>query len=302
MLSLRGLLVLAALSWVGPELSAAPQLLGSFNPAQGGQLNSIAFDPVGDLIYAHFSLNDSVHVYDRNGVFQGTVAKPSGLGGNDDDMDFADEAININGTVVAANSLLLIENDNNPPRIIGADKDTGTPTATQNFSSSAVGQWVGGAYSHDRDTFFTADWTLDKVQEVNASNGSILNTFSINPSAAAPGFDFFFGDLDVLRADGNLYLASDSQNTIRVLDPTGAFVADINVGALGVFDMSGIAFDDSRGEAWISSTNGRIYHLAGFDGLSQIVPEPSSLVLFAGLGSLLFVVGWRQRRCVSRGS
>ena len=57
------------------------------------------------------------------------------------------------------------------------------------------------------------------------------------------------------------------------------FIDSFNPAELG--QLNGIAFDDLTGEAWISSTNGTIYHLGGFEA----IPEPSTLALW-GTGFL----------------
>ena len=131
------------------------------------------------------------------------------------------------------------------------------------FEGAAVGQWTGGGYSLARGTFFTSDWNRNFIQEVDASDGTILGEFPIRP-AGSPAWDFFYSDLEVLDADGNLYLVSDSQTSIRAMSPTGVWGGDFQVGSLGVSGMSGIAIDDETGEAWISSQNGNVYRLSGF--------------------------------------
>ena len=264
----------AAMLSAGLASSASAQLeyIGQFNPTEGGAINSIGFNRDRDEIVVHFSGSTAVHVYDRSGAFLRSFTKPSGIGGNDDDLEFADEAVNVGGTIVPAGALYVIENDNDPPRIVAADAVTGAVLAQQAFSGSAIGQWTGGSYHHDRGTFFCCDWTGDVIQEVDASDGSILNEFPIVPDGA-PHFDFFYSDVEVHRADGQLYLVSDSQQFIRILTPTGAYVGDFPFDGFGMTGMSGIAFDDERGEAWISSTNGNVYHLGGF---AEFAGDPCS--------------------------
>ena len=229
--------------------ATAVVLLGTFEP-EIGDLNGLGFDPVSDLIYVHAEFDSDIHIYSRSGVLKGTVPDP-GDRGNDSDIEFADEAININGTLVPANSLLAIENDSSPPRLIAANKSTGTVLATTVMDLRAIGQLTGGAFHHDRNTFFVIDWLSDSVHEVNPSTGVIVNTFDVN-NIGPVSWDAFFSDLDVSRETGYLYLVSDSQNTIRVVTATGVWVEDIDVDPLGVSQMSGIGFDDVRGELWIS--------------------------------------------------
>ena len=63
-----------------------------------------------------------------------------------------------------------------------------------------------------------------------------------------------------------------SQAVIRELSATGAFVRDIDVSPFSISGMSGIAFDDRRGEAWICSLSGSITRLAGFPGTNEGCP------------------------------
>jgi hypothetical protein len=257
----------------------------SFNPTQGGAMNSIGFDPVADEVFVHFDSSTSVHVYTRTGTFVRTITKPTApTGGVADDLEFVEESVTINGTVVPTNSLIVFENDNDPPRIVAANKATGTPAlATKNFNASTIGGWVGGAYHHDRNTFYAADFAQDNIRELNASaaggDGVIVNTFSATPAGQST-WNFSFGDVEASRQNNNLYLVSDvHDNTIRVLSPTGAFVANLTVTG-GLPDPAGIALDDQRGEIWISSRDGNVYRLTGLTP----IPEPAALGLLLAAG------------------
>ena len=265
-----GLLVPAMVASAGGTLS----LVSTFDPTEGGGMNSIGYDASVDEVYVHFNHSAVIHVYSPDGTFLRTVPKPD-PGGNDDDMEFVDQAINVNGTIVPANSLIVVENDSNPPRITAADPVTGAIIAEQAFDAGAVGSWTGGSYSVARGTFFTSDFSLDVIEEVDASDGTVLNQFPIRPPGS-PAFDFFFSDVEVLNADGKLYLVSDSQDSIRILTPEGEWGGDTFIGAIGVVDATGIAFDDTTNEAWISSLNGTVYHIAGF-------PPPGCSVADVGI-------------------
>ena len=253
--------------------------IDSFNPSEIGQLNGIGFDPVSGNLFIHASANASIHVYTPTGTLVDTITDP-GDNGNDSDYEFAFQAININGVNIPANSLLIIEADNLPARLIAADKNTGATLATLSLGSVRL---TGGSFHPARATFFTIDFTADVIREIDPANGSQLNSFGFGG-----GWDAFFSDVEVLGADNNLYLVSSTQNIIRVLGETGTFIQDIDVGALGVTGMSGIAFDDLSGEAWISSTNGNVYHLGGFEA----IPEPSTAA-FIALGIICLFLGRR---------
>jgi outer membrane protein assembly factor BamB len=237
-------------------------LVGSFDPIEGSSMNSIGYSAQTQEIFVHFNFNASIHVYAPDGMFVRTIPKPY-AGGNDDDMDVVNVPVNINGTTVPAGTLLIFENEPDPPRITAVDPADGTVLAEQVFDGGAVGQWTGGAYSAARGTFFSADWSGDRIQELNGETGAILNDFTIAPPGS-PAWDFFYSDLDVLDSDGILYLVSDSQTTIRAMTPDGAWGGDFELAPFGISGMSGIAFDDSTGDAWISSTNGSVYHLSDF--------------------------------------
>lgn len=140
----------------------------------------------------------------------------------------------------------------------------GAVLAQQTFGASLVGAWTGGAYHHDRDTFFCTDWSWNALQEVNADDGAVVQQFTVNP-AGAPSFYLYYSDVDVLRASGHLYVVSSQQAFIRVMTPAGQWVTDIDVSGLGVSEMAGIAIDDGRGEAWICSQNGVVYQLGGLE-------------------------------------
>lgn len=264
---MRCVCAIGALAGLVGSASAQLNLLGSFDPPQGGAINSIGFDRGTDEVFVHFNFTTTVSVYTRTGTFLRSISKPSGVGGNDDDLEFADVPVAIGGTSVPANALLVVENDNDPPRIVAGRATDGSVLAEQDFNGQTVGAWVGGSYHYTRQTFFCADYALDALEEVNANNGDLLNTIMINPEGS-PQFDIYYGDVDSLRADGNLYVVSDAQDFIRVLTPNGAWAGDIDVSAFGVSSMAGIAFDDGRGEAWICSQNGVVYHLGGFQAFT----------------------------------
>lgn len=239
-------------------------LLGAFNPSEGVSINSIGFNESTDEVLVHFNHNWNVHVYTRSGSYLRSFAKPSGVAGNDDDLELATEPVSVGGTVVPAHSLFVVENDNDPPRIVAARATDGAVLAQQTFGASLVGAWTGGAYHHERDTFFCTDWISNAVEEVSAATGLILQQFPVSP-AGVSYFSLYYSDVDVLRDSGHLYVVSDGQALIRVMTPTGQWVADIDVSGLGISGMAGIAIDDGRGEAWICSQNGVVYQLGGLE-------------------------------------
>ncbi len=265
-----------------PRISGQIFLIDSFDPPELGEINGIAFDPVSGDLFLHQSFNSLIHEYTSLGALVNSIPDP-GSNGNDSDYEFAFQSININGTIAPPNSLLVIEGETDPQRLIAVDKTTGFLLASVNLAEP-IGSLVGGSFHPTRETFITIDWSSDLIREFDSITGNQLNSFGFGT-----GWDAFFADVEVLGADDNLYLVSDSQNTIRVLTDTGTFIQDIDAGVLGVSGMSGIAFDDLKGEAWISSTNGNIYHLGGFEA----IPEPSTGTLFA-IGIMgFFLCRWK---------
>ncbi len=277
-------LVIAAIGFLGSSAPISGQIffIDSFNPSEIDEINGIGFDPVSGHLFLHESFNTSIHEYSSTGTLLNSISDP-GSNGNDSDYEFAFQSININGTIVPPNSLLVIDGETDPQRLIAVDKTNGSLLASVNLAEP-IGVLTGGSFHLTRQTFITIDWNDDLIREFDSITGNQLNSFGFGS-----GWDAFFSDVEVLGANDNLYLVSDSQNTIRILTPTGTFVENIDVGSLGVSGMSGIAFDDLLGEAWISSINGNIYHLGGFEA----IPEPSTLALW-GTGCLCLFLFHRR--------
>lgn len=237
---------------------AAVTLVSSFEPGLS-TLVGIAFDPVSKNIFIYPDFSDAILEFTPTGTQVPPDIPLSGNPSGSFDMDFALGALNIGGTTVPNNTLLIF-NGNDGQTLRGENKNTGALLATKTLTTSSM---VGAAYHLGRKTVFDVNFSNDTIQEINPATGATLNTFSVQP-AGAPAFDVFFGDVDVNHGNGDLFIVSSSQNTIRELKPNGAFVRDIDVGALGVSGMSGITFNDGTGEAYISSTNGTVYRLSGF--------------------------------------
>lgn len=254
-----GLLVTATTLGPAQRTSAYPPLLGSFDPDLG-TLVGIGFDDVADTVFIYPDFDASIHEYMTNGTPVDTIPRP-GASSNDFDLDFAPEAMNVGGTAVAANTLLVSNGETDPETLFALDKDDGTVLDSQTLPIS--GQTTGASYHAARDSLFATDWSNDLVVEIDPSDGTSLNSFAVAP-AGSPAFDLFFSDVEVEPSSGNLLLVSDSQDRIREMTPTGAFVTDHDVSDIDTVneDMTGIAVDDSTGEIWLSSLNGKVYHVS----------------------------------------
>jgi len=237
-------------------------LISSFDPGQGS-LVAIAFDPKLSNVFVYDDFASFIRRYLPNGTFVANTAF-SGTPSDDIDIDFAPEAISIRGTNVAENSLLVANGETQPNTIGAINKITGVEILTSVTNRILpTTNLVGGAYHASRNTFFAVNYDTDTIQEINLATGISVRTFPVTPTGS-PAFDVFYGDVEINQTSGNIFVVSSSQNTIRELTPTGSFVRDIDVSAFGISGMSGIAFDDAKGEAFISSTNGRVYRLGGF--------------------------------------
>lgn len=274
-----------------PSVSRAQAtLISSFTPGVG-DLVGAAYDPVAGNVFIYPDFSDAILRFTPGGTQVPPDPASPGTPGNDYDMDFAPVSFNLGGTVVPANTLLVVNGDNSPVTLYGLNKDTGAILASVVLPVSSV----GGSFHAARGTFFNVSSTTDTIQEINAETGAILNSFGVVPGGSSP-FDVAFGDVEVNQATGNLYVVSSGQDIIRELTPTGGFVRDIAVGGLTVSGMSGIGFNDAANEAFISSTNGNVYRVGGFPGVASAAPEPSTFALLALSGLPIAGTILRRRR------
>ena len=271
----------------GSASAGGLSLVSSFNPAEGGGINSIGYDQLAEEVYIHFNGNANFHIYATDGTFLRTLPKPL-AGGNDDDIEFLTSPAIIGGVSVPVGTLISIENENDPPRIYAVSKADGSIITQQNYDGGAIGQWVGGAQASG-ETFYTVDWQGDSIQRVNSNSSVIEASFPVRP-AGSPAFDIFYGDIDVLQEDGLIYAVSSSQNVIRALLPDGSWGGDFDITGLGITGMAGIAFDDARGEAWIAGQDNEVHRVAGFppDGcvLADLAP-PLGILDLADVGGFI---------------
>lgn len=250
--------------------SAAAQIsvVSNFDPANRGSFVAIAYQPSTAEVYAYPEFGGFIDVYSVSGTLLRTVPVPGGAS-NDIDLEFAAASITIGNTVIPKGTLLVLNGENSGNETLFALDAAGQILASQ--ALSIAGQSVGFTQSHATGQLFVADWASDVVREMNPASGDEIRSFPITP-AGSPAFDMYFGDMEALQGTATLFLVSSAQNVIRELTTAGVFVRDISLQSLGVSSMSGIAFDDQRGEAWICGTNGFIYRLSGFPSDSTDCP------------------------------
>lgn len=245
-------------NWSFTTASSAA-LVSSFNPDLGA-LVAIAYDDVSGDLFIYDDFGDSIFVYTTAGVRVGGGLPRAGIGSNDIDLDFVEASTTIGSTVLPSGILLIHNGESAPGTLYGMDPGSGVVLDSLAFQTS--GQPVGGAVHTARGSFFSLSWDIDVIHEVDLATGAAIATFAPAP-VGSPAFGIFYGDLEVDPVSGNLLVVSSDQARIRVLSPTGAFVRDVDVSALGISNMSGIAWDSVGRIAWIATTNGVIYALAG---------------------------------------
>ena len=235
--------------WVGSVLDGVTKLETSVMPGFGA-LNGIAFDSSTNRIFVHADLGSTIEIFQKTGAYLGSIPDP-GANGYSSDYFFSSKDTKIGGVNVPANSLLILDDHLGAGLLIAADPDTGAIIASQNLTF-ITGEAVGGTYCATTGTFFAIDYIMDEIYEFDGSDGALLNTFSVGAD-----FDVYYGDIEFNPFDGNLYAVSSSQNLVRVFEPNGDIVEDIDL--TGVTDyLSGLSFDSHTGEAFLSTARGDI--------------------------------------------
>ena len=247
----------------GGAASGQLTLVDSFSPGIG-DLVAVGFDPATDLVWTHAGFETNMWSYTRAGAAQTSIARP---GGNADDFDLfiAPEPVDIGGTVVPKDTLLVVNGESGVAEVYAVNKATGAVLATlvTAFGQSHV---VGATYHAGRNTLFlvqdrNASTASQRslIAEINPITGAVINTFGTGSAA----WTVNYGDIEAHPTTGHLWVVSSDETTTRVFTPTGAFVAEhalpVAVGAL-----SGIGFDVARGEAWVSNpTTDALHRLGG---------------------------------------
>lgn len=243
-------------SWTFTTARSAA-LLSSFDPGLG-VLVAVAFDPIAGTLFLQPDFDPLTAEFTTQGVEVGERIPQPGLSSNDIDLDFADGPTFIRETPVPANTLLVINGEVAPATLFAVQKSDGV--VLDSLTIPATGNSVGGAFHPGRGTFFNLGWNTDVITEVDLVTGEAVSSFPVQP-AQAPPFDVYYGDMDIDPATGMLMVVSSYESAIRILTPDGAFVRDVDVGALGITSVSGIAWDEETRTAWLVSTTGIVYHV-----------------------------------------
>ena len=259
--TLLSIMIVASVMAAARETQPDLRVLGQFNSGLG-LLVSSGFDSTSDHVWVYGGSDRDLRSYTGTGGLLSSIEAP-GENANDVDIDFAPEALTIGSTAVPAGSLLFINGETGAADIYAVDKTTGAIIATLN-TAFGVSHVVGGAYHPGRKTFFLVQDNqpgaaqANRIAEIDPRTGRVLNTFQITSP-----FSVYYGDLEVSAATGNLFVVSSSESRVAEFTPAGAFVRYWALPS-GVRSLSGIGFDDARGEAWVSGTDGTVWRLGGF--------------------------------------
>lgn len=250
-----------AIPWAAahPTPASAALVINSQFSAGLGTLVGLSYDPTQKRVWAHAAFDTDIQSFTTGGKAKASVLPP-GESANDFDLETAPKAFTLGSTLVPAGSLLVINGETGVAEIYALDPTTGATlaTLTTGFGASHV---VGGAYHGKRNSFFLLQdkvpggTTGNRVAEISPTTGAVLNTFQISAL-----FSVNFGDLDVDRATGNLFIVSSDEPRIAELTPTGALV-QYHALPSGVGNLSGIGIDDKRGEIWVGGTAGTVWRL-----------------------------------------
>lgn len=263
-------------TWASPgPATAIPDVVSLFDPGLG-LLVGIAVDPIGGGLFVYPDFDPSIYEFGTDGSQVPPPIPMAGAASNDMDLDFAPEALTINGVSVPAGTLLVVNGESAPFRLYGLDRNDGTVLAQVDLAIQ--NNPVGGSYHPERNTVFVVEWASDQIKEIDPASGAVVATFPVSPSGS-PVFDVYYGDVSV-GPDGNLFVVSSAQSEIRELTPTGSWVADYDIGFLEVSQMSGLDFDPTSGDVWVVTTVGEI---ARVSNLSQgLLPQDASVAEPAG--------------------
>jgi len=267
-------LILLAAFCFGSTGSAQITLLSSFNPANIGTLCGIGYDPGTLQLWVYSCNNDSIHKYDTSGNLLGSVFAPGGSA-NDVDIEIAPVQLIMNGNTIPEGQLLFINGETDSAEIYAVDNISGAiiDTLSTAFGNDHV---VGGSYHAGRNTFFMVQDNVpgaaleNLIAEVDPVTGDTLQTFQITNY-----MDVYYGDIEA-GSNGNLYVVSSDKDSVAEFLPAGTFV-QMHALPAGVADLSGIALDCDKNEAWVSGNAGTVYHLGNFPcgatGIKEIQEE-----------------------------
>lgn len=221
----------------------------------------LGFDSEAQQLWVIGCFGTQILSYSTEGTAGLTIDAP-GEDADDVDVDFSPTALQLGSETVEAHTALFFNGETDALDIYAGDKSgqTTTPIA---MSATAFGNShvVGGAFHAERGTFFAvqdrvpAGALANRVAELDSSTGAVINEFSL-----LPHFDVNYGDLDVCQSSGNVLIVSSTEDVVAELTPEGELIAKYPADVAG---LSGIAIDDTTGDAWVAAPNGDVWRLEG---------------------------------------
>jgi hypothetical protein len=225
------------------------------------QLCGLGFDSAQQLVWVYPCFGATLSSYSPAGVAGVSVERP-GESADDVDLDFSPIAFTLGAQALPAQTALFFNGETAGLDIyaVNVSGTSAVPLATQAmaFGDAHV---VGGAFHAKRGTFFAVQDRVpgatlgNRVAELSPLTGALVNVFSV-----APSFDVNYGDLEVCQATGNLFVVSSTESVVAEYTPTGEL---LNKYPADVDGLSGIAMDDSTGEAWVAAPAGDVWQLGG---------------------------------------
>ncbi|HJR45490.1 MAG TPA: calcium-binding protein [Actinomycetota bacterium] len=281
-LSTVGLIAVMTVAASGP--ASASRLVSSFDTGLP-RLVAIAVDGQSNSLLVYEEFGETILEYSKAGAVVGDILRP-GAASNDFDLDVAETGFTLGSGSVPAGGVLVANGDVSPPTLFGIDQ-VGNVTG----EVALTGTLVGASHHAARGSVFAVDWSADMIREIDpAGTGTLISEFPVAPSGS-PLFDVYYGDVAVSALTGNLFVVSSNQSAVRELTPTGAFVQDYDLTALGITGMSGIDIDPETGDAWIVTIDsGQVYRVVlepvtqGTDGDDTLTGTEQNDVIEAGAG------------------
>lgn len=238
--------------------SSAPSGLNELDPGLGS-LGDVAFDPNSNQLWVVDGNSPATinRVDMSNGHVLQTITLPSASFGSTyyyyAGLQVAPSALPLNGTTVAAGSLLLFNGFTTPDRVTAIDPTTGAVIATLTLGQNY--DLTGGVFDPTSGHLLLIDRRTSpgRVLEINPTNGAELSNFTLPFTAGQTG-------LAINPLTGNIWYGSDSSNNVVELSRTGTVLRTVNLALQGIdnFEISGLAFD-AQGKLFVSSSQGVVY-------------------------------------------
>ncbi len=264
------------------SISAQLTMISSFDPEFEDGLCGIGFDADSNYVWVYGCFSEGITRYTTDGIFSHNVNTAGGIA-NDVDLEITTYSFELGGTTIPKGQLLFINGESGAAEIYAINLDnTVSDTLVTNFGVDHV---VGGSTSQATDGKFYllqdnvpgAEFN-NRIAEISAS-GDTIQTFYIG--------DFFnvsYGDLEVDDA-GNLFVVSSLEDSIAMILSSGGFLFAKYDLPDGVANLSGIALDCDKQEAWVSNTAGIVYRLGNFpcqapEDISNASAEHISLLAY----------------------